>query len=138
MGWLNTDYEKYRIAKEQMQSENNEYKQENLANQVDPTLSDAWRELLGLSNEATASTDAQPLHSRANPCGSPGAESDPQPEVGAEIPTLTNDPWAALQHGQGIEIVDLQQVHMQALDDLDLEQALQFMQEHPTPGSQEK
>jgi hypothetical protein len=112
-----------------MQSESNEYKQENLANQGDPTLSDAWRELLGLSSEDTASTEAQ----QANV-----PESDPQPEVGAEIPTLTNDPWAALQHGQGIEIVDLQQVHMQALDDLDLEQALQFMQEHPTPGSQEK
>ena len=120
-----------------MQSENNEHEQAEpaqQAEQVEPELSNAWRELLGLATEAAAS--AQPLYSRAEPCDRPGAGQ--QSATGAEIPTLTNDPWAELQRGKGVEIVDLQQVHSQALDDLDLEQALQFMQEQPAPGGQGK
>lgn len=97
-----------------MQSENNKQKK---PTDVDLSLSDTWRELLGLSTEATTVAEA-----------------------GGEIPALTNNPWAELQHIQGIEIIDLQQVHMPTLNDLDMEQALQLMQEQPAPapGSQEK
>jgi hypothetical protein len=115
------------IAKEDMQSEQNKHEQEELAQQAgqgEPELSDTWRELLGLSREATASAGAD-------------AGTDAQAEV-PEIPTLSNDPWAELQRGQGIEIVDLQQLHPQPLNDLDLEQALQLMQEQSAPGGQEK
>ncbi|HLI08894.1 MAG TPA: hypothetical protein VKV40_20190 [Ktedonobacteraceae bacterium] len=109
-----------------MQSENNE--QESLAQPFEPELSDAWRELLGLSTEARKPAGG------VNTAEQQGGVT--RTEVGAEIPVLSNDPWAELQHEQGIEIVDLQQIHPQALNDLDLEQALQFMQEPPTSGSQ--
>ena len=106
-----------------MQFETNEPKKK-----VDgePALSDTWRELLGLSEEATEASEAADVQ----PATGTGA--------GGEIPALNNDPRAELQHIQGIEIIDLQQVHMQALNDLDMEQALQLMQEQPAPGSQEK
>lgn len=110
-----------------MQAENSEHEQESLAQHCEPGMSDAWRELLGLSNETTGSAEAGEQQS-----------SVPGVAVGAAIPALTNDPWAELQHEQGIEIVDLQQVRSQALNDLDLEQVLQCMQEQPTPGGQEK
>ncbi len=113
------------IAKEDMQSEQNKHQQEEPAQQAgqdEPELSDTWRELLGLSREATAIA---------------GAELAADAE-GPEIPMLGNDPWAELQRGQGIKIVDLQQIHPQALNDLDLEQALQLMQEQSAPGGQEK
>ncbi len=108
-----------------MQSEQNKHQQEEPAQQAgqdEPELSDTWRELLGLSREATASA---------------GPELAANAEV-PEIPMLSNDPWAELQRGQGIKVVDLQQVHSQALNDLDLEQALQLMQEQSAPGGQEK
>lgn len=117
-----------------MQFEQNKHEQEEPAQQSgqnEPELSDTWRQLLGLSREAIASartdadTDAQPSYSRAANAEVP------------EIPMLSNDPWAELQRGQGIEIVDLQQMHPQALNDLDLEQALQLMQEQSAPGGQE-
>ncbi len=123
-----------------MQSENNEHEQESLAQQAEqfaPMLSDAWRELLGFSNEANETADStgvQPLYSKTDLYNRPAAGS----EVGAELPALTNDPWTALQHVQGIEIIDLRQVHSQAHNDLNLEQVLQFMQEQSTPGGQEK
>ncbi|HET9919460.1 MAG TPA: hypothetical protein VFQ30_06440 [Ktedonobacteraceae bacterium] len=92
------------------------------AGAVDPSLSETWRELLGLSAE-TASGDMQQATSTS---------------TGAEIPALTNDPWLALLRMQGIEIIDLQRVRMPALNDLEMDQALQLMQEQANPGSQEK
>ena len=96
-----------------MQFENSEQKKP-----VDDglSLSETWRELLGLSPEAAAAAT----------------------EAGGEIPALNNDPWTELQHIHGIEIIDLQHLHMQPLDELDMEQVLQLMQELPAPGSQEK
>lgn len=119
-----------------MQSEKNEHEQAELAQQAEAELSDTWRELLGLSTEAAANADAG-----AGTATRQAVEPGPALAVGAEtpeIPTLNNDPWVALQRGQGIEIVDLQQVHSQALNDLDMEQALQFMQEQSASGGQEK
>jgi hypothetical protein len=106
-----------------MQFENNAQKE---PADVDLALSDTWRELLGLSKEAMEASE------------SAGAQPLVATEAGTEIPALTNDPWAELQHIHGIEIIDLQQVHTQALNDLDMEQVLQLMQEQPAPGSQEK
>lgn len=95
-----------------MQFENNEREK----SRDDLSLNETWRELLGLSPEAEAATT----------------------DAGREIPAFNNDPWAELQHIHGIEIVDLQHVHMQPLDELDMEQVLQLIQELPDPGSQEK
>ena len=44
------------------------------------------------------------------------------------IPTLDRDPWSELLHSQGVEIVELQKVHLH-VSDQDVEQALQVMQE---------
>lgn len=48
---------------------------------------------------------------------------------------LQNDPWSALLQSQGIEVVDLQQVRARtaqpAVGNLDVEQALDIMQEQP-------
>jgi hypothetical protein len=72
-----------------------------------PELSQAWQELLGHDPGDTA------------PTAIPG---------GAAIPTFESDPWSALLHRKGVEIVDLQKVHLQ-ISDQDLEQVLQIMQE---------
>jgi hypothetical protein len=55
-------------------------------------LSAAWRALLGLESPAPGSDAA----------GDPAASN---------TPVLKNDPWAALVQMQGIQVVDLQQVH---------------------------
>ena len=79
-------------------------------------LSDTWRKLLGshLSEEGA------------------GAEK------GTASPSLTNDPWSQLLHARGVEIVDLQQQHLHeiqiSLSELEVEDALQIMQEHPLEG----
>jgi hypothetical protein len=75
-------------------------------------LSAAWRALLGLE----ASTP------------DPVAMNDL-----ADTPVLKNDPWSALLQTQGVQAVDLQQLHMQtaqlSLDERDVELALNKIQE---------
>lgn len=77
-------------------------------------LSAAWLALLGLDSPASASDVV------ANPASS-------------DAPVLRDDPWAALLQTQGIQIVDLQQVHLlqaqptPAEDDVEL--ALNIIQE---------
>lgn len=44
------------------------------------------------------------------------------------VPSLDSDPWSALLHAQGVEMVDLQQVHLN-ISNQDMEQVLQLMQE---------
>jgi hypothetical protein len=84
-------------------------------------LSAAWRALLGL--EASASD--------------PAAAIDPhgQPPV-TTTPVLANDPWSALLQTQGVQVIDLQQLHKQAaqpsLDEWDVERALNHIQEQPS------
>jgi hypothetical protein len=77
-------------------------------------LSAAWRELLGLDAPAPA------LDAAGDPAGS-------------VAPVLKNDPWAALLQVQGIQMIDLQQVHtlpaQHASGDDDVELALNNIQE---------
>ncbi len=86
-----------------MQQEN-EQKAETTA--VPQGLSDAWQQLLG-----NASFDAETLAALRD-----------------SIPTLASDPWSALLHAKGVEIVDLEQVHLH-VSDQDMEQILQIMQD---------
>jgi hypothetical protein len=83
---------------------------------VEPTpdeLSDIWQKLLGIHPAAI--------------------EANPDIVV---IPTsLAEDPWSQLLQAQGARVVDLQHVHLQeiqiSLSELELEEALQIMQEQP-------
>jgi len=70
--------------------------------------SDVWRELLG---------------------GLPAGTTASRPSPEAATPPLKSDPWSALLHANGVEIVDLQQLRLH-MSDKDVEQALQIMQEH--------
>jgi len=86
---------------------------------VEPTpdeLSDTWQKLLGTHPAAI--------------------EANPDAVV---IPTsLADDPWSQLLQAQGARIVDLQDVHLQeiqiSLSELEVDQALQIMQEQPRQG----
>ena len=83
-------------------------------------LSDAWNELLGVHSLGVVAI----------------------PNITAVVPPVASDPWNELLHAQGIEIIDLQQVHLHTIDaplnDFDVEQALHYMQELPIPGTNEK
>ena len=89
----------------------------NANNSIEPTpdeLSDTWQKLLG-----------------THPAG---IETNP-----VAIPTsLADDPWSQLLQAQGARIVDLQHVHLQevqiSLSELEVDQALQIMQEQPIQG----
>jgi hypothetical protein len=74
---------------------------------IQSPLSDVWQELLG----------GQPAEVKAS-----------QTPAETIIPTLESDPWSALLQANGIEIVDLQQLHLH-MSDQDVEQILQIMQE---------
>jgi hypothetical protein len=72
-------------------------------------LSDVWRELLGNRwNEKLLS---------AFPNDAP-------------IPTLEVDPWSALLQAKGVEIVDLQRIHLQ-ISDQEVEQLLEVIPDDP-------
>ena len=94
-------------------------KENNNSLPAQPELSQVWQELLG----------RYPANAEM---------SIPAGDV--TIPTLESDPWSELLHVKGVEVVDLQTVHLQ-MSDQDLEQVLQIMQEqsdqHPegTDGS---
>ncbi len=78
-------------------------------------LSEIWQQLLG-----NASLDAETLAA-----------------LRESIPTIESDPWSKLLHAKGIEMVDLEQVHLHVTDQ-DMEQILQLMQdiqEQPGTGS---
>ncbi|HEX6481369.1 MAG TPA: hypothetical protein VF043_21225 [Ktedonobacteraceae bacterium] len=80
-------------------------------------LSDPWLELLGDKKLATRDLPA-------------GQANDHEESL-----FLANDPWNDLLQAQGIEVVDLQQVRLHAtqasMDNLEVEQALNVMQEKP-------
>lgn len=84
-----------------MQKENND------PQSAQPELSQVWQELLGHH---------------------PGDTGMPAPAGDMSIPTLESDPWSELLHAKGVEVVDLQAIHLQ-MSDQDLEQVLQIMQE---------
>ena len=86
---------------------------------VEPTpdeLSDTWQKLLGTHPAEIETTPDKII-----------------------IPTsLADDPWSQLLQAQGARIVDLQDVHLQeiqiSLSELEVDQALQIMQEQPMQG----
>jgi hypothetical protein len=71
-------------------------------------LSAVWQELLGRQG----GTSAKPASS---------------PE-GATTPTLESDPWSRLLHAKGIEMVDLEQLHLH-MSEQDVEHLLEIMRE---------
>ncbi|GAC1390955.1 MAG: hypothetical protein NVS4B11_18360 [Ktedonobacteraceae bacterium] len=75
-------------------------------------LSSAWLELLGQQTD-----DTTPFASNST------------------IPALESDPWRSLLHVNGVEIVDLQKVHL-PMNDQDVEQMLQLMQEQSAPHAE--
>ena len=90
-------------------------------------LSDTWLKLLG-----TAPTDTLEIGETV--------ETPVNIDSVAVTPSLlADDPWSVLTLGQGVEMVDLQHtrladVHI-SLSEMEVEQALQIMQEQPTKNS---
>lgn len=104
-----------------MQYQNNEkdLQDEGLLRNVEEQLelSTAWRVLLGLESLAPVAEGA----------------TDPHGQPAADAPVLENDPWSALLRMQGVQVIDLQQLHIQALplsfNERDVELALNNIQE---------
>lgn len=70
--------------------------------------SDVWQELLGsLAAEAPTPTSQ---------------------DEKAVVPPLESDPWSELLQAKGIEIIDLQQVHLH-MSDQDVERLLKILQD---------
>ncbi len=97
-----------------MQQENKGRKKDKSPKTTQSELSEVWQELLG-EHSSESSIPATPGE--------------------AAIPTLESDPWSELVHAKGIEIVDLQAVHLQ-ISDQEVEQMLQVMQEQPAQDQQ--
>jgi hypothetical protein len=89
-----------------------------------PELSNAWRALLGIQ-VAGGQTD---ILSSLSP-----DEAQPDTTMMDMISPIASDPWNQLLHTQGIEVVDLQRVHL-PISESELEQALRLMQEQPAEG----
>ncbi|HEY6409318.1 MAG TPA: hypothetical protein VIY29_17800 [Ktedonobacteraceae bacterium] len=84
-------------------------------------LSETWHELLG-------------MHTLETLAKGEGIEGIVTSVVSMEPSSLAEDPWSELLHLQGVETVDLQQcgfptMHV-SLSDIEVEKALQIMQEH--------
>ncbi len=110
----------------------------NEKNSQQPELRNPWRALLDAqylqpSDQSIVQANAQErwegYYEEATGGHIPESEGD---LIGTP---LQYDPWNALVQSQGIEIVDLQQVRshtvQEPVDNLDVEQALDFMQERP-------
>lgn len=84
-------------------------------------LSEAWRQLLGL--EAQSALSPLPL-AAARVAGADNQET---------VPVLSHDPWNSLAQERGVEVVDLQRVHVHkaqaGVEESDVEHALDMMQE---------
>ena len=78
---------------------------EDMRHFVQAPMSDIWRELLGSSSSKIETITPD-----------------------EEVPLLRSDPWSELLQTGGIEIINVQQVHLH-MSDRDVEQALQVMQE---------
>jgi len=83
-------------------------------------LSDAWNELLGIHSLGVQAV----------------------PNISAVVPPVASDPWNELLNAQGVQVIDLQELHLHTTDaylnDLDLEQVLRFMQELPLARTNEE
>jgi len=97
-----------------MQEENKELEDKKNAQPAPSDLSNIWRELLGMQFD-DAITQVTPGE----------AQKTPDEVV---IPSFDSDPWSALEHANGVEIIDLQKVKLH-VSDQDVEQMLQVMQE---------
>jgi hypothetical protein len=75
-------------------------------------LSDVWRELLG--------NRVYEMHLPVFPGN-------------LSIPTLEADPWSALLQANGVEVVDLQRIHLR-ISDQEVEQILQVIPDDPGTG----
>ena len=127
-------------------------------NQVEPELelSEAWQTLLGMQStniQAQVNDRGDKQDSKSNQHGQQGEHEAserkvpqtflPQGQEGSGTPpSLPDDPWSRLVQTQGIQVVDLQQLHLHAthvpLSDSDVEQVLKMMEEAPSQyGSQE-
>ncbi len=71
-------------------------------------LSAVWQELLGRQSGASATSASSP--------------------EGANMPTLENDPWSRLLQAKGIEMIDLEQLHLH-MSEQDVEHLLEIMRE---------
>ncbi|GAC1377886.1 MAG: hypothetical protein NVS4B7_02410 [Ktedonobacteraceae bacterium] len=84
-------------------------------NKDNDELSDIWRKLLGAYSTDTTGVQAY--------------TDQPVP------PLSLNDPWSELLHTQDVKIVDLQHLRLPdiqiSLSEIEVEQALQIMQEQP-------
>ena len=109
-----------------MQEENKESKDKKDSTPALSDLSSIWQELLGIQSSDVA-TQITPDEVPKNP-----------DEV--VIPSFDSDPWSALLHASGVEVIDLQKVNLH-VSDQDVEQMLEIMQEQPAqrpedqPGS---
>lgn len=76
---------------------------------IQAPMSDIWQELLGStrSQSEAASVDSE-----------------------TPLPIIESDPWGELLQSRGVEMIDLQQLHLH-MSDQDVELALQIMQEQP-------
>jgi hypothetical protein len=92
--------------KDEKEQQKNVFLPPEIMDQLDE-LSDVWRELLG---------------NRAYEKQLPALPDD------AAIPTLETDPWSALLQAHGIEVVDLQHMHLE-ISEQEVEQMLQVMPE---------
>jgi len=93
----------------------------------EPQLRNPWRELLGVQHPQSQGENES----------KPAVQGDNQ----EASPLLANDPWNDLLRARGVEVVDLQRVRLHAIassqDNLDVEQALDIMQEKPVNDSSE-
>ena len=83
-------------------------------NQKYAELSAVWQELLGRQGGKT---------------GNPASSQE------EGIPTLESDPWSRLLHAKGIEMVDLEQLHLH-MSEQDVEHLLEIMREQPAQNNQ--
>lgn len=109
-----------------MQEENKKPKNKKDSTPALSDLSSIWQELLGIQpGDATAQITSDEV---------------PKNPDEAIIPSFDSDPWSALLHASGVEVIDLQKVNLN-VSDQDVEQMLEIMQEQPAqrpedqPGS---
>ena len=88
-------------------------------------LSPVWQELLGGQ-----------LNQPGQPEATDQATSEKEEET-TTIPTLESDPWSRLLHAKGIEMVDLEQLHLH-MSEQDVEAMLAIMREQSAQANDEQ
>ena len=104
-----------------MQSQDTKVDQNNDELEKQLELSEAWRQLLGMETDAINRVPTTP------------ASAQEDADAINRVPTLSGDPWSSLVHASGIQVVDLQQVHIHTaqppMNERDVEHALDIIQE---------